>query len=81
MDEVKKFDHMKIGLCVVVCAIIFYGGYKTAESIVPKVLFLQKDGDTKAYAKLDLKTHRIVNVKDGKDPGVYIAFPLYSEQE
>ena len=68
---------MKLGLCLVAVAIVFYGGFKLVELRVPKVFFLQKDGYTKAYAPIDLATHKVINVPND---GAYLAFPLYEEQ-
>ena len=68
---------MKIGIILLISSIIFYGGFKFGETRVPKVFLLQKDGYTKAYAPIDLATHKVLNVPND---GAYLAFPLYEEQ-
>ena len=51
-----------------------------SESDWPEYLMIRRDGKPLAYAFSSPEHARIVNMPDVPDPGVYIAFPIYSDR-
>ena len=58
----------------------WYFGYEFSEDYeLPEVINIRRDGKSLAYARTGQEYAKIVTMNDIKDPGVYLAFPLFSD--
>lgn len=70
-----------IGVAIIIFGMGWYFGYEMQEDYkLPEKILIKRDGMLKAYALTGREYAKIVQMNDIKDPGVYVAFPLYGDK-
>lgn len=66
---------------VVIFLVGWFIGYSISEAEFPQYMLIRRHGKPEVIAYTSPELAKIVTMTDVPDPGVYIAFPIYSDHE